>query len=590
MRFAPPLSHHFACKHACDPPCEHMMTGHNTVHSLGVSANGRRGSTTRLVVASLAIVSVIVGAAFYWNYPSAKGVVASNELFHTIERGAFLHDVVERGQVESASNVEVKSEVRSYRTTKSFEILWAVGEGSAVKQGDLLVRLDSSALEEELTLQQMDVTQSIASLSKAENELAAAQIAMNEYVLGTFMEEMNEIESEITLAEENVRRAEEYLLYSGRLAAKGYVTSLQLQGDQFALKKAKIELEKAQTKKKVLQEYTKEKKIKELDSDIKVAEADLEAAKEKLGLENKMLRFFEEQIAACEVRAPQNGQVVYANVSSGRDSSDFVLEPGAEVRERQTLIRLPDYEAMQVVCDVNESRIALIEKGMPATIKLDAYDNLQLMGEVIRVNEYPTPGHWMSSTVKKYAVTVKVLNPTMQIKPGMTSQVAIHVESSPNQLQAPVQAIYERDGAHFCFIRDASGIVQARQVEIGSNNSRFVVINKGLQPGDQVAMNPRGFLDSIELPAAITPAEKIAARFEEVNSREKSTTTAADTSSSEAEVEADVEAEVTTANAATDEPEAAAPAEQVAEAETSIASRPNRTGRPERQRAAGGGQ
>ncbi|WP_186767393.1 efflux RND transporter periplasmic adaptor subunit [Blastopirellula retiformator] len=566
------------------------MTGHNTVHSLGVSANGRRGSTTRLVVASLAIVSVIVGAAFYWNYPSAKGVVASNELFHTIERGAFLHDVVERGQVESASNVEVKSEVRSYRTTKSFEILWAVGEGSAVKQGDLLVRLDSSALEEELTLQQMDVTQSIASLSKAENELAAAQIAMNEYVLGTFMEEMNEIESEITLAEENVRRAEEYLLYSGRLAAKGYVTSLQLQGDQFALKKAKIELEKAQTKKKVLQEYTKEKKIKELDSDIKVAEADLEAAKEKLGLENKMLRFFEEQIAACEVRAPQNGQVVYANVSSGRDSSDFVLEPGAEVRERQTLIRLPDYEAMQVVCDVNESRIALIEKGMPATIKLDAYDNLQLMGEVIRVNEYPTPGHWMSSTVKKYAVTVKVLNPTMQIKPGMTSQVAIHVESSPNQLQAPVQAIYERDGAHFCFIRDASGIVQARQVEIGSNNSRFVVINKGLQPGDQVAMNPRGFLDSIELPAAITPAEKIAARFEEVNSREKSTTTAADTSSSEAEVEADVEAEVTTANAATDEPEAAAPAEQVAEAETSIASRPNRTGRPERQRAAGGGQ
>lgn len=562
------------------------MTGHNTVQSLGVSANGRRGSTTRLVVASLAIVSVVVGAAFYWNFPSAKGVVASNELFHTIERGAFLHDVVERGQVESASNVEVKSEVRSYRTTKSFEILWAIGEGSAVKQGDLLVRLDSSALEEELTLQQMDVTQSIASLSKAENELAAAEIAMNEYVLGTFVEEMNEIESEITLAEENVRRAEEYLLYSGRLAAKGYVTSLQLQGDQFALKKAKIELEKAQTKLKVLQEYTKEKTIKELDSDIKVAEADLEAAKEKLGLENKMLRFFEEQIAACEVRAPQNGQVVYANVSSGRDSSDFVLEPGAEVRERQTLIRLPDYEAMQVVCDVNESRIALIDKGMPATIKLDAYDDLQLMGEVIRVNEYPTPGHWMSSTVKKYAVTVKVLNPTMQIKPGMTSQVAIHVESAPDQLQAPVQAIYERDGSHFCFIRDASGIVQARQVEIGSNNSRFVVINKGLQPGDQVAMNPRGFLDSIELPAAITPAEKIAARFEEVNSREKSTTTATVTSSSEA----DVEAEVTTANAAPDEPKAAAPAEQVADVETSVASRPRRSGQPERQRAAGGGQ
>ncbi|WP_158265576.1 efflux RND transporter periplasmic adaptor subunit [Blastopirellula marina] len=556
-----------------------------------------------MVVASLAIVSVIVGAAFYWNGPSAKGVVASNELFHTLERSAYLHDVVERGQVESAVNVEVKSEVRSYRTTNSFEILWAIEEGAPVKKGDLLVRLDSSALEEEHTLQQLDVTQSIASLSKAENELAAANIAMDEYVLGTFVEELNEIESEITLAEENVRRAEEYLLYSGRLAAKGYVTSLQLQGDQFALKKAKIELEKAQTKRRVLEEYTKEKKIKELDSAIKVAEADLEAAKEKLGLENKMLQFFDEQIAACEIRAPQNGQVVYANVSSGRDSSDFVLEPGAKVRERQTLVRLPDYEAMQIVCDVNESRISLIDKGMQATIKLDAYENLELMGEVIRVNEYPTPGHWMSSSVKKYGVTVKVTNPTMQIKPGMTAQVSIHVESSPDELQAPVQAIYEHDGAHFCFIRDASGQVQARAVEIGSNNSRFVVITDGLQPGDQVAMNPRNFVGDVDLPAAISPAEKIAARFEEVTSRSK--TTAAMTSSSdegeeeqvadksddEAVSSAETDLKVTTDDALPAKKLRKQPSEdQVADAATTAAATQENSVQPERQRPAGGGQ
>ncbi|UUO07042.1 HlyD family efflux transporter periplasmic adaptor subunit [Blastopirellula sp. J2-11] len=563
------------------------MTASNTVHSLGVSAKGRRGSTTRLVVALLAVVSVVVGAAFYWNRPKAKGVVASNELFHTIDRSAYLHDVVERGEVESASNVEVKSEVRSYRTTNSFEILWAIEEGASVKKGDLLIRLDSSALEEEHTLQQLDVTQSIASLAKAENELAAAQIGMNEYVLGTFVEEMNEIESEITLAEENVRRAEEYLLYSGRLAAKGYVTSLQLQGDQFALKKAKIELEKAQTKKNVLKEYTKEKKIKELDSAIKVAEADLEAAKEKLGLENKMLHFFEEQISACEIRAPQNGQVVYANVSSGRDSSDFVLEPGAKVRERQTLIRLPDYEAMQIVCDVNESRIALIDKEMPATIKLDAYEDSELIGEVIRVNEYPTPGHWMSSTVKKYAVTVKVLNPTMQIRPGLTAQVSIHVESSPEELQAPVQSVYEHDGSHFCFLRDASGVVKARQVEIGSNNSRFVVITKGLQPGDQVAMNPRGFLDDIELPAIATPAEKIAARFEEVTSRDKTTTATETTASTPAESGAEIE----TAQASTSEQTQKRAEDQVAEAATATTTAAaENSASPERQRAAGGGQ
>ncbi|MFI4875474.1 MAG: efflux RND transporter periplasmic adaptor subunit, partial [Blastopirellula sp. JB062] len=150
--------------------------------------------------------------------------------------------------------------------------------------------------------------------------------------------------------------------------------------------------------------------------------------------------------------------------------------------------------------------IALIDKGMSATIKLDAYEDSELVGEVVRVNEYPTPGHWMSSTVKKYAVTVKVKKSSVQIRPGLTAQVSIHVEAAPDQLQAPVQAVYEHDGSHFCFLRDASGMVKARQVEIGSNNSRFVVITGGLQPGDQVAMNPRSFIDEIELPAVSSPA------------------------------------------------------------------------------------
>ena len=84
------------------------------------------------------------------------------------------------------------------------------------------------------------------------------------------------------------------------------------------------------------------------------------------------LQEIEDQIALCTVTAPENGQVVYANVLSSRSSSEFVVEAGAAVRERQVIIRLPDPKNMQVVSDINESRINLINEGMRANVRIDA--------------------------------------------------------------------------------------------------------------------------------------------------------------------------------------------------------------------------
>src|SRR5690606_19414214 len=129
----------------------------------------------------------------------------------------------------------------------------------------------------------------------------------------------------ITLAEETLRRAQEYFAYSSRLAAKGYVTSLQLEGDRFAVDKARLELERAQTQLKVLEDYTRERTLKELESAMKVAEAELESSRERLSQKQKMLRFFTQQIEKCTIRAPQSGQVVYANDLGSRDASEFIV-------------------------------------------------------------------------------------------------------------------------------------------------------------------------------------------------------------------------------------------------------------------------
>ncbi|WP_207398519.1 efflux RND transporter periplasmic adaptor subunit [Bremerella alba] len=444
---------------------------------------------------------VIAGAAGAYFYTAGdKTQIIEDEMFHQATVGNFVHDVVEKGEVESARNVDVMSVVRGYRDLNNFEILWVIEEGKMVEPGDVLVRLDSSALEEETKLQRLDLSGSVAGLAKSQNELEAAQIAMTEYVDGLFIQEKQELEAEIEFAMETMRRAEEYYAYSSRLAAKGFVTSLQLEGDKFAVRKAGLDRDNAMLKLKVLIEQTKEKKIKELESAIGVAKADLESAKERNSIEQKRLDFFLEQIKNCTITAPTSGQVVYANERGNREASEFIVEPGSTVRERQTIIRLPDYTAMQVHVLINESRVALVDVGMKATITLDAFDGLKLTGTVSKVNEYPEPISRFGAQVKRYAAVVTIDGTPRQIKPGLTANCAIHIEKLNDVLMVPVQSVFPYGDDYYCMVRKTAEEIEPRKVDVGSSNNRFVVINDGLEAGEYVSMSPRRLMDTVDMP------------------------------------------------------------------------------------------
>jgi multidrug resistance efflux pump len=420
-------------------------------------------------------------------------------LTHVVTRGNYTLEVVEQGEVESASNVEVRCEVKSGTGNASGTvILEVVEEGTNVQPGDILCRLDSSSFETELVQQQIACNTSEAAMIEATNTWEAAIIAKLEYVEGTFFQEEQTIQSEIFLAEENLRRAKEYVNYSERLAARGYVTAQQLEGDRFAVEIAKTDLDAAKTKLRVLREYTKTKMLKQLDSDIKSSEAKKTSEESSYKLELSKLKEIEEQIENCTIRAPAAGQVVYANKQSSRSGSEFIVEAGAMVRENQVIVRLPDPDTMQVKTQINESRVTMVEPGMPAMIRLDAYDAQKLNGEVTRVSEYPEPSSFWSSQVKEYATFVKIVDSPIQIRPGLTAEVTIIADSQADVLLVPVQALHEHGPHFYCIVRNASGW-EPREVKLISSNDKFAIVD-GVDEGAVVAMNPRKLLDKVKLP------------------------------------------------------------------------------------------
>jgi HlyD family secretion protein len=453
----------------------------------------RNGFSYRgLLLAMVPLVGVPAIAYSVWPRASAEESVPT----HVVEWDEFVHEITDRGNVESASNVEIRCEVKA--RGRGTMILEVVPEGVFVQPGDLLIRLDASGLEGEQTLQQIAVNTAEAALTQARNVYDTAVIAKREYEEGTFKQSQQELQAARDKAAEMLRQAQDYYQVSKRLADKGYVTELQLEADRFAMENARLNLDSALTNLKVLEEFSRKKTLIQLDSDIRTAEARLKSAEASYQLELDKLELLVSQIEKCTIRSPQAGQVVYANVQDHHGLDEVIIEEGAEVREGQALIRLPDPKQMQVKANIAEGCVTMVERGMTARIRLDAFPDLELH-VVAKVNDYPEPTSFFGSTIKEYATTVTILDPPSGVRPGLTAEVKILIERLPKALQVPVGALIQHGANFYCAVA-AGGGWKARQVQIGPTNDKTVVIEKGLEAGQVVAAKAEQVRDRITLP------------------------------------------------------------------------------------------
>lgn len=557
----------------------------------------RRGFSVRGLIIVGAILAG-VGGVVYLTFPKLSlSSQDSGPMMHTVAMGDFVHDITERGNVESASNVDIRCEVES-RGSQGTMILELIDEGTYVEPGDILCKLDSSSLEQEEVQQQIICNTSEAAVIQAQNNYDTAVIAKDEYLNGTYVENEQGIEGDIFVAEENLRRAEQTLAYTQKLFARGYVTKLAVDADDFSVKDARKKLDEAETKMMVLQDYTKAKMLKQLEADIETTKAKLESERHSHTLDEEKLADITAQVEKCTVVAPDYGQVVYANVTDRRGGSEIIIEEGGSVRERQVIFRLPDPNRMQVKAKINEASVSMVDEGMQAGIRLDAFPDLELKGDVEKVNEYPVPTSFFSGNVKEYETIIRIhlpgqdenspkrekpktdaetdagpdagdseqgseaksetaedsptedsgkaepspegpANPKppadadadgeeesgegkkktnaraqaktantlldesgnkVQLRPGMTAEVKIRVETIPNVLQVPVQAIVEHGGKNYCLMYDKASGWSKKEVKIGSTNDKTVVIQEGLEEGDKVVMGAAKHREKVKWP------------------------------------------------------------------------------------------
>ncbi len=452
--------------------------------------------------------------------------------YYTVKRSDFLISIVEGGTIKSVREQSVRNEMEG-----TARIISIVPEGTTVKQGDLLVELDSSDLRERVTAQEVTlqnsqfvfvqakeavgIQRSLAdsNIKEAELKVEFAKSDLEKYKEGDYPQQTNVVSAKIKIAGEELARAKDRLNWTQELAKKGYATKSELEADQLAVQRKEIEVGQTSEDLRLLDKYDYPKRLRLLQSNVEQAakelerlkarvasqkaqaDADLEARQKTLNLQNERLEQLKQQLELTKIYAPDEGLVIYA--SSLNPGNSVLIEEGATVRQRQELIKLPDVSQMMVEVRVHESHVQKIKPGLDAWITIDSIPDRQFRGSVRKVAVLPdSSSRWSNPNLKVYATEVLIEDQLPDIKPGVSGRAEIIITNLQSALTIPIQAVTTVRGKQVCLVKRGSS-TEPVPVEVGLFNDRLIEVKAGLVEGDQVLLSPLSASDNVDMSGSL---------------------------------------------------------------------------------------
>lgn len=443
----------------------------------------RQGSVGLKASLVLLTLLALIGAGVAVAYVASTADVGGPNLTHTISRNDLTVTVTEQGTLESSENTEIKCRVRGYST-----VTWVIPGGTQVEPGDELVRLDTKRIEDAIRLHTTDTFTAQATLERSKANVAQAEIAEDAYLQGRYKTQKQSFEREIKVKQRNLEIAKKMLANSKSMFNRGYVSELEVEGNQFTVTQAKLELEVAQTQLDVLEKYTKQMELETIWGNLKASKSKLQADESGLAMDSGRKKKAELELEDCVIRAPRKGMVIYPSAAAWKDTPD--VTEGATVRKDQVLLLMPDLEQMQVKVGIHESMIDRVKVGMTARVTLS---EMVLDGTVAKVAAVAQPAGWWTGNVVKYDVIVDIPS-APGLKPGMSAEVEVMLADYQNELTVPVAAVVETEFDNLCWVKTNEGL-ERRSIQLGDGNDVFIVVEAGLNAGDEVVLNPRAYVE-----------------------------------------------------------------------------------------------
>ncbi|MDA0348321.1 MAG: efflux RND transporter periplasmic adaptor subunit [Verrucomicrobia bacterium] len=410
----------------------------------------RKKSKKKLIVFSVLFLMAIATVVLLATRKKEEVIEVTTE---KAERRTITSIVSATGRIFPEVEIKISSEVPG-------EIIdLPVVEGQLVKKGDLLVRVDP--------------------------DRAETQVRQRKVTINTAKARSVEAKAQRLQAEQDLGRVEE-------LFAKGFISEKELEDG-----KTLVEIRKMQEQSSLLE--------------IERAMSVLEEAEEEL---SKTVTF-----------APMDGTISKLDSELGERVVGTGSFAGTEI------MRVADLTNMEVRIEVSETDIIHVKVNDKATVEVDAMSDVKFDGYVTEISSSAANVRQNNDQLTTFEVRIKLTAPSPKLRPGMTATADIETETVEDAVSVPMQSVTVRkkdevrkalnpdaeevddkksDGKEVddvdkylianedkkgkdskedlqrivFVVKDAKVVM--REVKTGIADNAYIVIEEGIEPGEQV--------------------------------------------------------------------------------------------------------
>ena len=426
-----------------------------------------------------------------------------------------------------------------------------VKEGQMVNKGDPLVRLDPNQLESSTDAQlaayqsaQNEVNVSQSQVAAAQNGLAQAQQQLNiaQVAVDTARQGVDTAKVDVEREQKNLAIARRELSRTTQLLESGVASRLEYDEAKDRVDQAEIAVRNAQSR---LQSSS----LAVRDATARVGQQQVAVRDARRGVETAGLNVRSSQSRADQQSASLRGQ---------RNLRDKTLQVApisgvvAEIPSRvgtfavaslssTALMTIADMSTINVEVKVDETEIDKVAVGQKAKIKVDAFGDQEIEGEVtqktpLAVGKSQTTGGITQNInvqeAKEFRVVIQLQNMTPEIqqglRPGMSATATITTKTEANVLAVPLQAIVEKKPENSpepgapatqptpadkpkpikgVYVLDGNK-VKFKPVETGITGESDIQIISGLSAGEEVITGPSRVLNTLKEDTVVKKQEK----------------------------------------------------------------------------------
>ena len=388
--------------------------------------------------------------------------------------------------VSGSGRVEVANEARlAFGSGGRADEIY-VNEGDKVSEGDVLARLDTSALELALARSQVALSQADAGLTQTQAGLAQARVSLQTAEDNLEKAQNPYTDEEIEDAEDAIEEAEDDLDFAKDMRAQALREgdALEIQYWKREVYQAQAELIAAEDELVAMLAPSDEDSVALAEMQVEAAKSQIEADELHLEAAELQLETAEQAVAEAEKQLDEATLIALFDgivVSVNADEGDIVSTA-------TTIVHLIDLTSMELRAGVDEIDIPSVKPNQRAIIEVDALPDLQLEGRVTLVCPLPT----VEAGLVIYDVTIGFDVPEdPEVRVGMSATADIIINERSNVLLVPDRAI-KHDSQGNPVVKVMVGEqIRARPVVIGISDGFQTEIVSGLSEGDTVVIELR---------------------------------------------------------------------------------------------------